>query len=256
MSEEEVPKYIKSIVTKLGLDREEITVFAKGGLIRTINNKSIPDPKGHNAANITRYLNDYYKLISSSGSPKEGYINVFRRKNINEETNRCQIARDITKDILHEQCKTEDDKCKIAKEITEDIVSKECEAPIEEYRLEHKKEKGRYFPYKSKEEAEKKAKWVFGEDWNKEYEIIEVKQPDFDRKNIDDCFYNFLQKDFDKAGYYIEYVNEDTNYMYFKLIDKKTNKKTRIIELSNDRLCKEVSAGRSKYLARDVIKEL
>ena len=120
---------------------------------------------------------------------------------------RCQIARDITKDILHEQCKTEDDKCKIAKEITEDIVSRECD----------------YTP---------------------------------DREDIDDAFYNFLQKDFDEAGYYIEYVNEDANYMYFKLIDKKTNKKSRIIELSNDRLCKEVSAGRSKYLARDVIKEL
>ena len=101
-----------------------------------------------------------------------------------KEVERCLIAHDITKDVLHEQCKIDDDKCKIAKEISEDIVSRECEAPVKEYRLEHKKVKEGYFPYKSKEEAEEKAKWMFGEDWGKEYEIVEVKQPAFDREDI------------------------------------------------------------------------
>ena len=43
------------------------------------------------------------------------------------DNERCQIVKDITKDLLEEECQTEDDKCKIAKEISEDIVSRECE---------------------------------------------------------------------------------------------------------------------------------
>jgi len=43
-----------------------------------------------------------------------------------KETERCQIVRDITKDLLEEECQTEDDKCRIAKEITKNITEKEC----------------------------------------------------------------------------------------------------------------------------------
>ena len=43
------------------------------------------------------------------------------------DNNRCQIVKDITKDLLEKECQTEDDKCRIAKEITEDIVEKECQ---------------------------------------------------------------------------------------------------------------------------------
>lgn len=151
------------------------------------------------------------------------------------KTNRCQIAHDITEDISREQCKIDDDKCKIAREISNDIISREC---IEELDAGEKLKRlrmwdsveGKVVPEHVMKQAEK------------EYQ-----------EDIDDAFYNFLQKDFEEAGYYIEYVNEDSNYMFFKLIDKKTNKKSRIIELTKDRLCKEVSAGRGKYLAREVI---
>ena len=47
-----------------------------------------------------------------------------------KESERCQIVKDITKDLLEEECQTEDDKCKIAKEITENIVSRECTKEI------------------------------------------------------------------------------------------------------------------------------
>lgn len=201
--------------------------------------------------------------------------------------NRCQLAHDITEDILHEQCKTEDDKCKIAKEISEDIVSRECDdhpllwllarvvdlpeedIAFSEYDSYNNKITITYGvgkPQEQKRIVTKKAPQDFIEFWKpyfdapyeRKVEAIKkyLKGDTFDREDIDDAFYNFLQKDLEEAGYYVEYVNEDSNYMYFKLIDKKTNKKSRIIELSNDRLCKEVSAGRSKYLAREVIKEL
>ena len=45
---------------------------------------------------------------------------------VDKEAERCQIVRDITKDLLEEECQAEDDKCRIAKEIADKVVKKEC----------------------------------------------------------------------------------------------------------------------------------
>jgi len=44
-----------------------------------------------------------------------------------KEGERCQIAKDITKDLLEEECQTDDSKCMIAKEILNATVNWECE---------------------------------------------------------------------------------------------------------------------------------
>lgn len=57
------------------------------------------------------------------GYEVEELMNI-EEKIVNAE--RCQIVKDITKDLLEEECQTEGDKCKIAKEIADKVVKKEC----------------------------------------------------------------------------------------------------------------------------------
>ena len=72
----------------------------------------------------------------------------------NKEAERCQIVRDITKDLLEEECQTEGDKCRIAKEIATKTITKAC-LTVDEKRLKKFEKLCKRFPRIKIEDIEK-----------------------------------------------------------------------------------------------------